>query len=624
MAHRNSLLASAIAAALALPPSQALAQSAGGDDVLEEIIVTGTRRADRTVADSPVAIDVLDVTELTSTGFTETNQLLAAAVPSFNFPLPAITDGTDHIRPATLRGLAPDHTLVLINGKRRHTSALLNINGSVGRGSSAVDMNMIPAAAIKRIEVLRDGAAAQYGSDAIAGVINVILKDADSGGSVTGSYGYYDTELPGVPGVGNVSIDGAGNLVITDGPERSVATDGRTRTIFGDAGFTLGDGGFFHVSAEYRDRGPTNRAGYDPRNNYPTLPNGSADPREITFDRINHRFGNSDVQDLSLFYNAALPIGGGDTEIYSFGSVGDREGESGGFYRRAQDSRNVPEIYPDGFLPLITSKIDDRAFALGVRGTVSEWAWDASVVDGRNRFDYGVENSLNASLGPTSPTSFDAGGLENNQLTFNVDISRLMPVSWLPNDLALAFGAEYRKEQYSMRAGEPASYITGIIRDADGDPVLDVNGNTQPAGAGGAQVFPGFQPSNAIKGERDNTSVYVELDTDLTLDWSVAVAVRFEDYSDFGSTVNGKIASRHQHRVPRAVAGAIVLHDDVDQLHRWCTQRDRDVPGRCAGRRRAGGRAAGCRGVAEHQRRRRLAANRCVEHYVRFVPDRHR
>lgn len=515
-----SLLSLAIIATL--PTVQTYAQEVGASE-LEEVIVTGTRRKDRSITDSNVPIDVLNQTALEASGATETNQLLAALLPSFNFPQPAVTDGTDHVRPAQLRGLAPDHTLVLVNGKRRHSSALLNLNGSVGRGSSAVDLNSIPSNAIKRIEVLRDGAAAQYGSDAIAGVINIVLKDAAEGGSFSAIYGANVTTLDGVPQLTNTSVGSDGNLAFTTGADRE-RTDGQTVTLRANNGFELGEDGFINVSIEYRDRKGTNRSDFDDREAYDRV-NGELDPREIDYDRYNTRFGNANVEDLNVFYNAALPMG--DVELYSFGSYSKREGDSAGFNRLPGNSRNIEAIYPDGFLPLITSDINDYSIAFGMRGNVGEWDADASIVYGEDDFNFGVSNSLNTSLGAVSQTEFDAGSLINTQLTANVDLSRLIDVDMFANSLSVAWGVEYRRENYEIKAGEPASYIRGDF-----------------PGAAGSQVFPGFSPASAVDDGRHSYSLYLDLDTDIVDGWNVGLAGRYEDYSDFGSTFNGKLATR--------------------------------------------------------------------------------
>lgn len=495
-------------------------------DSIEKISVIGSRRLGRTVEDSPVPIDIIGGDSLSTTGQTETNMILGSLLPSFNFPQPSLTDGTDHVRPAQLRGLAPDHTLVLVNGKRRHSNALLNLNGSTGRGSSAVDLNAIPANAIERIEVLRDGAAAQYGSDAIAGVINIVLKSASSGGAASVTYGANITTMDGVPELKDVVIGDNGNLVFTEGGDREL-TDGQTLTLRSNMGFEIGNDGFLNISAEFRDRSASSRSDYDQRDNYARLANGSADPRELTFNRYNHSFGNGDVEDIAVFLNAGLTLNP-DAELYAFGSYSTREGEGGGFYRRAQDSRNIEEIYPDGFLPTITSDINDYSLASGIKGGLSDWNYDVSAVYGQDEFKFGVKDSLNTSLGPTSQTVFDAGTLIYDQLTLNVDISREVDVDGLASGVNVAVGAEYRREGYEIKAGETASYIQGEF-----------------PGAAGSQVFPGFTPESEGANSRHNISLYVDLEAYITDKWNVTVAARYEDYSDFGSTVNGKFATRY-------------------------------------------------------------------------------
>lgn len=533
----RSALSMAVAACLAtcLAAGPALGQSQDEeaqptteqDDMadIDRVVVIGTRRRDRSEIDSAVPIDTISAEILTSTGLTETNAILARVLPSFNFPRPSITDGTDQIRPAQLRGLAPDQTLVLINGKRRHTSALLNLNGSVGRGSTAVDLNLIPPNAIERIEVLRDGASAQYGSDAIAGVINIVLKDRPGGFNVSTIYGQHHSEVDGVPRVKDVSFSEDGTeLIIEPGSDRTV-DDGETVTVQLGGGIPLGRDGSLHVSAQYRDRKKTNRAGFDLREQFPRLPDGTLDPRELTFDRINHRFGDPNTEELAVFWNGVLPLGGSAFELYSFGNYADREGDAGGFYRRALDSRNVPEIWPEGFLPLITTDTTDQSYSFGLRGEHSGWFLDSSILYGENELEFGVTNSVNTSLGPTSPTTFDAGTLTNRHLVFNADASKLFQIGGMPVNIAAGF--EYRDEEYEIDAGEEASFIQGPF-----------------PGAAGSQVFPGFNPESAVERSRDNWSLYSEIDADLTDRWNMAFALRFEDYSDFGSTLNGKLATR--------------------------------------------------------------------------------
>ena len=351
-----------------------------------QIVVTGTRSADRTALETAVPVDVFPIAELEQTGRVELNQILSTTVPSFNFNQTTINDGTDIVRPATLRGLSPDQTLVLVNSKRRHTSALVNINGSVGRGSAAVDLNSIPTSAIGSVQVLRDGASAQYGSDAIAGVINVLLREADSGGGVDIRYGAHVTDPEGL--------------------NRS-EVDGATTTVGGWAGFGLTDQGFLTVSAQYSLRQGANRAGLDPRVQFGGDP--AFDEAERNFNRLNHRYGNNRAENINAFFNAGINLSEA-AELYAFGGLQEREGESPGFYRRASDGRNTPEIYPAGFLPVIGGDVTDWSLGGGLRGEASGWDYDLSLVHGSNELEYSVFNSLNTSLGPDSQTSFDAGG----------------------------------------------------------------------------------------------------------------------------------------------------------------------------------------------------------------------
>lgn len=529
----------------AASPAFAQQDSAPQDSAVEEatgadaIIVTGTRRTDRTVADSTVPVDVISGDALLNSGQTETNKLLNQLVPSFNFPQPSLTDGTDSLRPATLRGLAPDQVLVLINGKRRHQSALVNLNGSVGRGSTAVDLNTIPPLAIERIEVLRDGAASQYGSDAIAGVINVQLKKG-MGGRAQATFGKYITEMEDVGQVDTVSLTTglSDNPTITYSGNDRKRNDGDTYTFASNFGLPLGESGYLNLTAEYKDRSPTNRSGPDIRRNY----FAAGDPREATFNRYAHRYGDGVSKDLNFFVNAGYEFS--DTaEFYTFGSYGVRDGNGAGFYRRSSDVRNrdwaastttfVP-IYADGFLPLIASTIVDISAAAGLRGATSGWDYDLSVVYGSNRLDYTIENTVNTSLGgAASARRFDSGGLRSGQTSVNLDLRRDLDIG-IGQSVSLAFGGEYRNENYKIVAGELQSYVNGPFSAAPFN------------AAGGAQVFPGFRPANATDVSRDSFAGYVELDADLSDRLTLQLAGRYEHFSDFGDTVNGKAAARFE------------------------------------------------------------------------------
>jgi iron complex outermembrane receptor protein len=449
-------LSLAVATALSTSHARVNAAEQGQqmEDNIEVISVTGTRRSLRSVAESAVPVDIITSADMASTGQLEISQVLAAQIPSFNYPSATIADGTDHARPAVLRGLAPDHTLVLINGKRRHSGALLNLAGVVGRGSTSVDLNMIPTSAIKRVEVLRDGAAAQYGSDAIAGVINLVLKDASEGGSISMTYGQYDSQMAGAPNLESTFVDSNGELGFKLGDDRQV-NDGSTRTISANSGFSLSDKGFVNVSIEYRDNDPTQRSGFDPREQYNRLDGGGLDPRELTINRYNHRFGKADLKDYALFYNMGYDLDDG-LNFYSFGSYSNREGNSGGFYRRAKDSRNVESIYPNGFLPQIETDVVDYSLALGLDGDTENWTWDVSSNYGRNDFALGVVNSLNTSLGDSSQTEFDNGALVYDQWIVNADANTSLDFG-LPDKVFFTIGTEYRRESYKIEQGEEAS-----------------------------------------------------------------------------------------------------------------------------------------------------------------------
>jgi len=483
------------------------------EEVLEEVTVTGSRASFSTAEDAPVPVTVLTNEMLANTGATELGRAIQAAAPSFNFSSSSISDGTDALRPATLRGLGPDQTLVLINGKRRHTSALVHVNTSVGRGTAGTDMNAIPISAVKRVEVLRDGAAAQYGSDAIAGVINIILKDSSTDG--VGSVEYGET------------FDG----------------DGETWVANVNSGFALGSSGFFNVTYQYRDRGATNRAGLDGTRQYPCTDGTNIDfscstiteldPREATFNRKSFRIGDADNEQHALAANAAMEVGTG--ELYGFATYSTRDNQSGGFTRTASNATgNVLSIYPDGFLPLINTDIEDYSFFGGYRwDTDSGWAFDLSAGYGKNSFGFFISNSLNASFGDASPTSADAGELSLDQTTVNFDASRLFDAGSVP--LNVAWGAEYRDEGYRITPGEPVSYEDGG----------EVNPYTGQNYAPGFQVFRGFSPAEAVSRSRDSWALYVDLESQLTDRFLVTGAVRYEDYSDFGNTTNWKVSGRY-------------------------------------------------------------------------------
>lgn len=533
-------LALAVALVLAVPATSFAQTPPPRDEAaaLDTVVVTGTRVSGRTATETAAPVDIVAVDVLERSGSTELNQTLSVALPSFNFPRPGLADGTDTVRPATLRGLGPDQSLVLVNSKRRHAAALVNVNGTVGRGASAVDLNTIPMAAIQSVEVLRDGASAQYGSDAIAGVLNVLLRNASEGGNVSLSWGQregsYTTPTTPPPAGANWSAP----------PQiKRNVSDGETLVVSAWKGFGLGQAGFLTVSAEYKDQERTERGGWDFRQQYP-LVGGQFDPREASIDRFNAWYGEPEVQQFTLFGNAGIDLDNG--RLYGWASYQDRKAKSGGFYRRAVDERNVIEIYPDGFLPIIAPDVDDASFGIGREWTWGEWFMDTSLVWGRNKMAFTIENTLNRSIGPTSKTVFDAGGFEYDQLVFNLSGVRSVDVGGFASPLNIATGIEARREGYSIFAGEPDSWRNGGVTLPGGAPT-----------ASGAQVFPGFRPSNEVDESRTAVGVYLDLEAELTEKLLGSAAVRAERYSDFGSNLSGKLALRYDFTDSFALRGSV-------------------------------------------------------------------
>lgn len=485
---------------------------------VNEVVAVGTRRVNRTVTQSPVPVDVVTAQVIQNSGLIETSQILQRLAPSVNFPRTSVSDGTDHTRPVTLRGLAPDHVLVLVNGKRRHNTALVHINGTAGRGSTSVDLNAIPSNAIERIEVLRDGAAAQYGSDAIAGVVNVILKSGERREFTTT--------------VGQVQSSENGRDF----------TDGEHVDLNATFGTLFGNGGSITLNGEFRDRNRTNRAYEDRRTQYL-----AGDTRNTNPPRVTSWTGDSEARDFGGFLNGMLPLGK-TTELYAFSGVTKREGVGPGFWRRPLDNRTVRAVHPDGYLPLISSDILDFSGALGVRGDMRGWRWDLSSVYGGNSFQFAVDSSNNVTLGAASPTHFDAGTLKFGQWTSNLDFSRQFSIG-LRAPVNVGVGAEFRRDNYQIEAGEPDSYRDGGVRIIDG-PAAGTQGQL------GSNVFPGFRPADVVDASRHSVAGYIDLETNLMEHLLLNVAGRAERYSDFGSTADGKIAARFEPIKGFAVRGA--------------------------------------------------------------------
>jgi len=558
---------------------------------IDEVVLLGSRGSGRSLTDTPVPVDVINISKiLKQSPVNNITQALNYIVPSFSSTSHTVNDGTDFVDPAQLRGLGPDQVLVLLNGKRRYQSSLINVTLTPGRGSVGTDLNAIPAFALDKIEVLRDGASAQYGSDAIAGVVNLELKKRIG--------------FSGQLFLGGYASPVANNF--------SGGVDGETISLDLNYGFKLGKKGFFNIttSAQYRD--PYSRAGvrngsiynaynainyraaqdgvdidglyknitntsnsqqiintikqYATKVNYfsSNLQNNISNANsistlqgllagDVTNDELAYRglerkdfsirAGQSKLQSAQVYYNSEVPVND-DWKIYSFGGYSYRLGNAGGFFRLPNTERNINFITPNGYLPQIEATINDYSYAAGIKGKWNEWNIDLSNTFGKNIFNFGVVNTFNSSLVNSSPRSFDAGGLEFLQNTLNLDFSKKYDVL---HGLNLAFGGEYRYENYKVNAGKENSYasydIFGNVVTA-GTPknelVTDFFGSTRPAGS---QVFPGFSPDNAVSGNRNSVAAYADVELEPTDWWLVEGALRYENYSDFGSTFNYKFAT---------------------------------------------------------------------------------
>lgn len=513
-------------------------------------IVVGSRATHTAADELAVPVDVFTPEMIRSQGTTETAQILAQLAPSVNFPRQSVSDASEIVRPFTMRGLSPDHTLVLLNGKRRHHTALIHYYGAgQAAGSSGVDMNAFPASAIERLEVLRDGAAAQYGSDAIAGVVNVVLKEGAFAPFFSVDLGEYMT-----------SEDNPAALPSSDGDRPSFPRDGRTLDVNGRWGLPLGRGSL-SLFAEYRDRDPTNRAGPDASDMFGSdadeVINGDLVTKNNSIPMPNHHWGDGASKDLMTFATLRLPLGAsGSAGLYGFGGYSKREGTGFGYFRAPSSERNWTQIYPNGFLPRFAPDVLDLSAVVGARGVGGGWSYDFGITYGHNAFEYTLDNTLNTSLGPClatacapgqdgilgnsddpgipNQTSFFAGELRLSEGIFSIDVNREFEVG-LASPLNVAIGAAYRRENYEIIAGERASYINGFHPASDG--------SIAPSGS---QVFPGFRPEDAADADRSNIGAYFDLEGDLVPRLLANVAARFENYSDFGSKITGKLAMRFQ------------------------------------------------------------------------------
>ena len=573
------------------------------DDELEEIITTGTRRAERTASDSVVPIDVISGQEFENMGTGDLDDMLRTTVPSYNVQRNAISDAATLVRPATMRGLPPDNNLILVNGKRRHRSGVIaELGGSLSSGSQGPDLASIPALAIKQVEVLRDGAAAQYGSDAIAGVMNFVLKDAPSGFSAEARYGEF--------------FEGDGGLT----------------QFSANGGFALGNDGFANITFQWREQDPTIRS--TQRTDAATLiASGSAEQQANIQQPFAQVWGAPEFRDdWNLFINSGIQLSG-TQELYAFGNVGKRETEGGFFYRnpnsrsgvftfggadgrtfraivdtnlQAGDTNvvsNCPalvspgsggsgapldpvavaadaaaraalpancfvanQLLPGGYTPRFGGNLEDTSLVGGLRGELdSGLSYDFSAGFGRNAVRFFLNNTWNPSLGPDGIVNgalqrdFDIGSNEQSEVNLNADFVMPIAVDAFASDLNFAFGAEWRQETFKTIIGEENSWAPGRFAfqsgggtNCYGDPnnpgncTLDLNGNPIPLAdlSIGAHGFAGFSPQQAGEWSRGNYAVYADLEADITDTVTVGVAARFEDFQDFGNTTNGKVAAR--------------------------------------------------------------------------------
>ena len=500
---RRSVLACALILS-SLPAAHAQDAPAADTAAIDQVTVVGSRARNRTVFDSAVPIDRFGPREVENAlAGGDLGAALQSLSPSINFPRIESSGAADSVRGIQLRGLAPDQVLVLVNGKRRHASAVLDTESSFA-GTVPVDVNAIPPGAIDHIEILRDGAGAQYGSDAVAGVINIVLKKARSGGAAAVSYGANHTDFK---------------------PTDSTKTDGQTTIVSADYGVPVGDAGYLRFGAETRERNPTNRAGRSDAG----WTSWNATAQDLALDgQVVFKSGDSEQKNHYLFYNALVPLQAG-VDAYSFATVNRRKSDGSAYFRYPGDPSNVPALYPGGYRPGTRGDMTDASVVAGLRLAAGAWNWDLGARHGGNKFDYGVANSVNASLGAASPTSFHLAGFDFKQNAVNADATRELELG-LGAPVNLALGAEYMRESYHSTPGDPASYAAGDVAFAPP----------------GAQAGPGLRPRDGFDGSRAVRSVYADIESDVTAGLLLGAAARYSHYSDFGSARTGKLSARYK------------------------------------------------------------------------------
>ena len=564
---RSILTASAAFSVIATAPvfAQEESDETKAEDY-EQIAVVGSRAAPRSIGDSAVPIDIISSEDFKQQGATDMVSMMQTVVPSFNVNDQPINDASTLVRPANLRGMASDHTLVLVNGKRRHRSAVITfLGGGLSDGAQGPDISVIPASALKQVEVLRDGAAAQYGSDAIAGVINFVLKDNDEGGSFSVDAGQY--------------YEG----------------DGEQVTLTGNIGFALGDNGFLSLSAEYADSDSTNRGeqycedwfcadASDPRgaaNPYLSDPDFVAglENANLGGEDVVQPWGQPNTSATRIFFNSGYEFND-DMKFYAFGNYSESEGDASFYYRypgngtiedlRQEDGSiySPLEKFPGGFTPRFFGDITDFSLVGGLEGEFANgMTYDFSGRFGSNEIEYTLKNTINPSMGADSPTEFHPGDLINEELQFSADFTKYFDFG-LYSDVLFAFGLTYMEETYELKGGDEASYSAGAYATSDPWGFCDDAGGTTAAGlaviAGGSTLdcsnsddpvyqvvgvgsngFPGYSPEYSGEYERDMHGIYADLSSDVSEDLFLQAAMRYEDYSDFGSELVGKLAFKY-------------------------------------------------------------------------------
>jgi len=479
----------------------------------ETVSIIGSRAKARSLFDSDVPVDIFTAKDLERAGSTgEIGQLLQNLSPSINMPRASASGTSDTIRTIQLRGLAPDEVLILVNGKRWHSNATMDQEG-LFQGTVSVDLNALPISAMERIEVLRDGAGSQYGSDAVAGVINIVLKKAPKGTETYISYGGNHTNFS---------------------PLNKTINDGQNLQLGANSGVAIGEQGYVRFGFDYQSKNGTNRAGPSADSSYNSTPADEALVGKVLF-----KSGDPQLYNTNLFYNSALPIAS-NVELYSFATYNNRRALGTGFFRWPGDPGNVPALYPNGFLPVSVNKSNDFGAVFGARGDVGDWNLDVSLRLGRNFFSYNLENTVNSSLDANSPTRFHLANFISAQQGINIDARRSID-GIIPTPLNLAFGAELQRDTYRTEAGDPASYLAGS----------DTNGLP------GAQGDPGLQPSDTVNLSRYNQSAYLNIDSDLSKNLLVGAAARYSRTGDSGSKATGKLSLRYKFTPDLLIRGSV-------------------------------------------------------------------